>query len=61
MIGLWLAVVLVIAAISELTFLVHYFTRFCEEIFTGVVALFFIYESCLSIFHVSCPEGGVLM
>jgi hypothetical protein len=52
MTGLWVMVILLILAISELTFLVHHFTRFCEEVFTGVVAVFFIYEACLSIFHV---------
>ena len=51
-IGLWLMLILLVLAVSELTFLVHHFTRFCEEVFTGIVAVFFIYEACLSIFHV---------
>lgn len=50
-ISLWLMLILLVLAISELTFLVHHFTRFCEEIFTGVVAVFFVYEACLSLIH----------
>ena len=53
MTSLWLMLLLMIAALSEISFLVKYFTRFSEEIFTGIIALFFIYEGGLSIFHVS--------
>ena len=51
-IGLWLMLILMILAVCELSFLVHYFTRFCEEVFIGIVAIIFIYEAGLSIFHV---------
>lgn len=52
-IGLWLMIILLIAAISEISFLAKHFTRFSEEIFTGIVSLFFIFEASLSIYHVS--------
>ncbi len=45
--------ILLFLALNELTFLVHYFTRFSEEVFTGIIAVFFIYEAGLSIVHVS--------
>lgn len=49
--------ILLVLAVTELTFLVHFFTRFCEEVFTGVVAVFFLYEATLSIVHVSLLES----
>ena len=36
---------LVVCAVSEITFLVTKFSRFSEEIFTGIVAIFFTYEA----------------
>ena len=53
LIGLWLMVILLVLAVAELTFLVHYFTRFSEEVFIGITGFFFFYEACLSIIHVS--------
>ena len=53
MTGLWLMVLLIIASVLELSFLIHYFTRFSEEIFTGIVSIFFAYEACLTLSHVS--------
>jgi len=53
LIGLWLMVILLVLAVAELTFLVHYFTRFSEEVFIGITGFFFFYEACLSIVHVS--------
>lgn len=35
---------LFIVAVSELSVLVKYFTRFSEEIFSGVIVLFFVVE-----------------
>lgn len=52
LIGLWLMVILFVLATTEITFLVHYFTRFSEEVFIGITAVFFIYEASLSIDHV---------
>ena len=53
LIGLWLMLILLFLAMAELTFLVHYFTRFSEEVFIGITGFFFFYEACLSIVHVS--------
>ena len=52
MTGLWLMGLLVIVSVSELSFLVHYFTRFSEEIFIGIVTIFFAYEAGLTLYHV---------
>ena len=46
-------------ALSEGTFLVTYFTRFSEEIFTGVVAIFFIAEAIRNIVEVRTVTYGV--
>ena len=53
MTGLWLMVLMIIASVGELSFLVHYFTRFSEEVFTGIIAIFFAYEASLTLAHVS--------
>ena len=45
-------VILIIFAVSESTCLVTYFTRFSEEIFIGVVAIFFIFEASKTIYEV---------
>ena len=51
-IGLWLMLFVVIFALSEASFLVKYFTRFSEEVFTGVIALFFTFEAIRTIVKV---------
>jgi anion exchange protein len=51
-IGIWLMFLLTIAAVSEITFLVTRFSRFSEEIFTGIIAIFFTYEATKSIIGV---------
>ena len=51
-IGIWLMALLIICAVSEITFLVIQFSRFSEEIFTGIVAIFFTYEAIKSIIGV---------
>ena len=51
-ISLWLMVILIIFAVSESTRLVTYFTRFSEEVFTGVVVIFFIFEVSKTIYGV---------
>ena len=45
-------IIIIFFSISELTFLVKSFTRFSEEIFTGVVALFFTVEAFRTIVKV---------
>ena len=51
-IGVWLMAFLIMAAVSEITFLATKFSRFSEEIFTGIVAIFFTYEAVKSIIGV---------
>ena len=46
-------IVILIFAVTESSFLVTYFTRFSEEIFSWIVSIFFIYEASLSLIHVS--------
>ena len=60
-IGVFLAVLLIIFAISEITFLVTKFSRFSEEIFTGIVAIFFTYEATKSIIGVWCNVSVMCM
>lgn len=45
-------IIIIFFSISELTFLVKSFTRFSEEIFTFVVALFFTVEAFRTIIKV---------
>lgn len=52
-IGLWVMVILIILAATEATKLVTSFTRFSEEIFTSVVAIFFVAEAMYYLVHVS--------
>lgn len=52
-IGLWAMIILIILAVTEATKLVTSFTRFSEEIFTSVVAIFFVSEAGYYIYHVS--------
>ena len=48
---------LMACAVSEITFLVHKFSRFSEEIFTGIVAIFFTYETVKTIMGVSVSSS----
>ena len=52
-IGLWIMIILLILAATEATKLVTNFTRFSEEIFTSVVAIFFVSEAVYYIIQVS--------
>jgi len=45
--------ILIVLAATEATYLVTTFTRFSEEIFTAVVAIFFVAEAIYYIVHVS--------
>lgn len=51
-IGLWVMIVIILFAVFEATFLIKHFTRFSEEIFTGVIALFFIVETVRTLIKV---------
>ena len=46
-------IIVIGCAVTEITFLVKYFTRFSEEIFTGVIAVFFLVEASKNIYKVS--------
>ena len=52
-IGLWAMVILIILAATEATKLVTSFTRFSEEIFISVVAIFFVSEAIYYLVKVS--------
>lgn len=52
-IGLWAMIILMILAATEATKLVTSFTRFSEEIFTSVVAIFFVSEAVYYLIQVS--------
>lgn len=58
MTGLWLMLLLLIVSVSELSFLIHYFTRFSEEVFTGIISVFFAYEASLTLAHVRDNSRG---
>ena len=49
--------ILILCAVSEITFLVTRFSRFSEEIFMWIIAIFFTYEATKSIIGV---RSGVL-
>jgi hypothetical protein len=44
-IGIWTTVILVVAAATEASNLIRYFTRFTDEIFAGLMSLIFIVEA----------------
>lgn len=44
-VSLWSFVMLIICALVEAPFLMRYLNRFTEEIFTGLIAIIFIYEA----------------
>jgi anion exchange protein len=51
-IGLWVMLFVILFSVFELTFLIKNFTRFSEEIFTGVIALFFTIEAVRTIVRI---------
>ena len=51
-VSLWMALMLLVLALTESTFLVHYFSRFSEEVFTGVVCTVFTYEASKNLYKV---------
>lgn len=48
-VGFWTALLLVILAATDASFLMRYFTRFTDEIFSVLMALIFIYEAIRAI------------
>ena len=52
-IGLWVLLILCIIVAFELCYLVEYFTRFTEEVFSVLISLLFIYEALLFLIDVS--------
>ena len=51
-VGLWTAVVVIVLAITDASWMVRYFTRFTDEIFSALIALIFIYEAIHSLVEV---------
>ncbi len=48
-VGLWAAGFLVILAVTDASCLMRYFTRFTDEIFSGLISMIFIYEAVKSL------------
>ncbi len=44
-VGVWSGIMLIICAVTDLSFLMKYFTRFTDEIFAALVAIIFIVEA----------------
>ena len=51
-VGLWTAVVLIILAVTNASFLMRYFTRFTDEIFAALISLIFIFEAIKALVHI---------
>ena len=50
-VGLWSGVMLILCAVTDLSYLMKYFTRFTDEIFAALVALIFIVEALKDVYH----------
>ena len=51
-VGLWSAGILLILAVTDASCLMRYFTRFTDEIFSGLISIIFIYEAIKSLVHI---------
>ncbi|MCH7988859.1 MAG: PTS sugar transporter subunit IIA, partial [Planctomycetes bacterium] len=51
-VGLWSAGFLLILAVTDASCLMRYFTRFTDEIFSGLISIIFIYEAIKSLVHI---------
>ncbi|XP_071942826.1 band 3 anion transport protein-like [Antedon mediterranea] len=51
-IGLWILVIALMVVAAEGSALIHYFTRFTEEIFATLISIIFIYETYKSLYYV---------
>ena len=50
-VGLWSGIMLIICAVTDLSYLMKYFTRFTDEVFAALVALIFIVEALKDVYH----------
>lgn len=50
-VGLWSGILLIICALTDLSYLMKYFTRFTDEIFAALVAVIFIVEAVKDVVH----------
>lgn len=50
-VGLWSGLLLLLCAVTDLSYLMKYFTRFTDEIFAALVAVIFIYEAVKDVYH----------
>ena len=51
-VGLWSAGFLLMLAVTDASFLMRYFTRFTDEIFSALISIIFIYEAIKSLVHI---------
>lgn len=51
--GIWVAIIGTLAVALEGSFLARYFTRFVQEIYSGLISLLFVYESIEKLVKVS--------
>jgi len=51
-VGLWSALFLVILTVTDASCLMRYFTRFTDEIFSGLISIIFIYEAIKALVHI---------
>ena len=50
-VGVWSGLLLIICAITDMSYLMKYFTRFTDEIFAALVAVIFIVEAVKEVVH----------
>jgi len=50
-VGAWSGILLIICAVTDLSYLMKYFTRFTDEIFAALVAIIFIVEAIKDVAH----------
>ena len=50
-VGVWSGLLLIICAITDMSYLMKYFTRFTDEIFAALVAVIFIVEAVKDVVH----------
>jgi len=51
-VGLWSSAALLILAVTDASWLMRYFTRFTDEIFSALISIIFIYEAVKSLVHI---------
>jgi len=50
-VGVWSGALLIVCAVTDMSYLMKYFTRFTDEIFAALVAVIFIYEAIKNVMH----------